>query len=75
MNATSTSSNEPINTDGIDTDESFHITINNVQITNDDDCVCFKNGSNYITVNNVAGIGSRGISVGSLGSSLGDIIQ
>ena len=71
LNATSTSSNEPINTDGIDTSESSHITINNVQITNDDDCVCFKNGSNYITVNNVTCNGSRGISVGSLGSPIG----
>jgi galacturan 1,4-alpha-galacturonidase len=71
LSAVSTSSSEPINTDGIDTGDCSHITINNVHITNDDDCVCFKNGSNYITATNVTCIGSRGISVGSLGSSPG----
>lgn len=71
LNATSISSNEPINTDGIDTGDSSHITISNIHITNDDDCVCFKTGSNYIRVNNVTCVGSRGISVGSLGSPPG----
>jgi galacturan 1,4-alpha-galacturonidase len=71
LSAISTSSYEPINTDGIDTVECSHITISNIHITNDDDCVCFKNGSNYITVNNVTCVGSRGISVGSLGSPRG----
>lgn len=71
LSAVSTSINEPINTDGIDTSESSYITIDNVHITNNDDCVCFKNGSNYITVNNVTCVGSRGISVGSLGSPPG----
>ena len=71
LNATSTSSHEPINTDGIDTGDCAHVKINNIQITNDDDCVCFKNGSNHIIVNNVTCIGSRGISVGSLGINPG----
>lgn len=71
LHAVSTSSHEAINTDGIDTCECSHITISNVHITNDDDCVCFKNGSNYITVDNVTCIGARGISVGSLGSPRG----
>ena len=71
LSAVSKSSHEPINTDGIDTCECSHITIRNVHITNDDDCVCFKNGSNYITVDNVTCVSSRGISVGSLGYSHG----
>jgi galacturan 1,4-alpha-galacturonidase len=71
LSAISNSSSEPINTDGIDTGDCSHITISNVHITNDDDCVCFKNGSNYITATNITCVGSRGISVGSLGESPG----
>ena len=71
LSAVSTSAYEPINTDGIDTCDCSHITISNVHITNDDDCVCFENGSNYITVDNVTCVGARGISVGSLGWSPG----
>ena len=71
LNATSTSSYEAINTDGIDTGDCSHVSIRNIQITNDDDCVCFKNGSNYIFVHNVTCFGSRGISVGSLGNAHG----
>ena len=67
LSAVSTSPYEVINTDGIDTCECSHVTISNVHITNDDDCVCFKNGSNYITADNITCVGSRGISVGSLG--------
>jgi len=71
LSAVSTSPSEPINTDGIDTGDCSYITISNVHITNDDDCVCFKNGSNYITADNITCVGSRGISVGSLGESPG----
>ena len=67
LNAVSTSPNRPANTDGIDTSQSSYITIKNNYITNGDDCVAFKNGSNYITVENITCIGSHGLSVGSLG--------
>lgn len=71
LSAVSTSRNVPINTDGIDTADSSYITINNIHITNNDDCVCFKAGSNYVSVKNVTCIGSRGLSVGSLGLTSG----
>lgn len=71
LSAISTSHNIPINTDGIDTADSSNITISNVHITNGDDCICFKTGSNYVSVNNVTCVGSRGLSVGSLGLTAG----
>ena len=71
LSAVSTSHNIPINTDGIDTADSSNITISNIHITNGDDCVCFKTGSNYISVKNVTCVGSRGLSVGSLGLTAG----
>ena len=68
ISAVSTSENLPKNTDGFDTGECSHVTISNTHVTNGDDCVSFKNGSNYITVNNITCIGSHGLSVGSLGN-------
>jgi len=67
LSAVSTSENPPANTDGIDVGDSSHITISNAHIRNGDDCVAFKNGSNNIIVNNIACIGSHGLSIGSLG--------
>ncbi|CAM6000657.1 unnamed protein product [Sphagnum balticum] len=71
LSAVSTSHNIPINTDGIDTADSSHITISHIHITNGDDCVCFKTGSNYVSVKNLTYVGSRGLSVGSLGLTAG----
>jgi len=67
LSAISTSHNIPINTDSIDTADSSYITISNIHITNGDDCICLKAGSNYISVKNITCVGSRGLSVGSLG--------
>nr|ACD54811.1 endo-xylogalacturonan hydrolase-like protein [Adineta vaga] len=67
LSAVSTSQNRPKNTDGFDTGECSHISISNIHVTNGDDCVSFKYGSDYITVNNITCIGSHGLSVGSLG--------
>ena len=71
LNAISTSENKPANTDGLDIGESSYVTITNIHVTNDDDCVAFENGANYVTVNNITCIGSHGISVGSLGVAPG----
>lgn len=67
LSAISTSKNVPINTDGIDIAHSSLITITNIHITNNDDCVCFKTGANNVFVKNVTCVRSRGLSVGSLG--------
>ncbi|OJJ47727.1 hypothetical protein ASPZODRAFT_63155 [Penicilliopsis zonata CBS 506.65] len=67
MDATSNSDNPAANTDGFDVGESTYVTIKDVKVTNDDDCVAFKPSSNYVTVETVECIGSHGISVGSLG--------
>ncbi|KAF4258616.1 hypothetical protein CNMCM8812_006214 [Aspergillus fumigatus] len=75
MDATSNSQNPPKNTDGFDIGASTHVTISSVSVTNDDDCVAFKPGSNYVTVEDVTCTGSHGISVGSLGKSGPDVVQ
>jgi galacturan 1,4-alpha-galacturonidase len=75
MDATSNSDNPPKNTDGFDIGESTYVSISNVKVTNDDDCVAFKPSSNYVTIDTITCIGSHGISVGSLGKSSSDTVQ
>lgn len=77
LTAISTSDNEPKNTDGWDIGESTYVTINGATVLNDDDCVAFKPGANYVEVYDISCNGSHGISVGSLGSSAGstDTVQ
>ncbi|CRG92004.1 hypothetical protein PISL3812_09058 [Talaromyces islandicus] len=75
MDAISQSDNPPKNTDGFDIGESTYTTINNVKVTNDDDCVAFKPSSNYVTIDTITCTGSHGISVGSLGKSSSDTVQ
>lgn len=71
LSAISNSDNEPKNTDGWDIGDSTHVTINGATVMNDDDCVAFKPGANYVEVYDITCNGSHGISVGSLGSSSG----
>ena len=75
MDATSKSDNLPKNTDGFDIGDSTYVTINNVNVSNDDDCVAFKPGANYATVNEITCTGSHGISIGSLGKSSSDTVK
>ncbi|KAJ5342834.1 hypothetical protein N7541_011958 [Penicillium brevicompactum] len=75
MDATSKSDNEPKNTDGFDIGASTDVTIKNVNVSNDDDCVAFKPGANGITVTDITCIGSHGLSVGSLGKSSDDFVK
>ncbi|KAJ5272530.1 hypothetical protein N7478_007655 [Penicillium angulare] len=75
LDATSKSSNAPKNTDGFDIGASTYVTLSNIQITNDDDCVAFKPGANYVTVTDITCTGSHGLSVGSLGSSGDDTVK
>ncbi|KAF7595566.1 hypothetical protein BBP40_005601 [Aspergillus hancockii] len=75
MDATSKSNSRPKNTDAFDVGASTGVTISSVTVTNDDDCVAFKPGANYVTVEGVTCTGSHGISVGSLGKSSDDTVQ
>ncbi|CAG7968098.1 unnamed protein product [Penicillium nalgiovense] len=75
MDATSQSDNEPKNTDGFDIGASTDVTISNVNVKNDDDCVAFKPGADSVTVRNITCTGSHGLSVGSLGKSSDDFVK
>jgi galacturan 1,4-alpha-galacturonidase len=75
MDATSKSTNEPKNTDGFDIGASTDVTISNVNVRNDDDCVAFKPGADGITVTGITCTGSHGLSVGSLGKSSDDFVK
>ncbi|PYH95646.1 endo-xylogalacturonan hydrolase A [Aspergillus ellipticus CBS 707.79] len=75
MDATSKSSNPAKNTDGFDIGESTYVTLTEITVVNDDDCVAFKPSANYVTVDTISCTGSHGISVGSLGKSSNDTVQ
>ncbi|KAJ7118780.1 pectin lyase fold/virulence factor [Mycena epipterygia] len=77
INAVSTSSHGPSNTDGWDIYRSDQVTLKNSIINNGDDCVSFKPNSTNIIVSNLNCNGSHGISVGSLGQFAGmfDIVE
>lgn len=47
------------------------MTIFNSKVTNDDDCVAFKPGAGCVTVDTLTYTGSHGVSVGSLGGTMG----
>lgn len=71
--AVSKSSNVAHNTDGWDIGPASYVTMNNLTVTNDDDCIAFKPGANYVSVNGITCTGSHGLSVGSLGSKAGTV--
>jgi len=71
LTAVSSSSNAPKNTDGFDIGPASYVTIENTSVSNQDDCVAFKPGANYVTVNTISCTGSHGLSVGSLGETVG----
>lgn len=70
LSAVSSSSNLPKNTDGFDISSSY-TTLYNVTVSNDDDCVAFKPGANYVSIDTITCKGSHGLSVGSLGGGAG----
>ncbi|KAJ7684569.1 pectin lyase fold/virulence factor [Mycena polygramma] len=77
INAVSTSTQRPSNTDGWDIYRSDQVRISDSIINNGDDCVSFKPNSTNIIVSNLDCNGSHGISVGSLGQFPGmfDIVE
>ncbi|KAB8302157.1 hypothetical protein EYC80_005605 [Monilinia laxa] len=71
MTAVSKSTTAPKNTDGFDIGSATYVTLNDITVSNQDDCIAFKPGANYVTVNKISCTGSHGISVGSLGKKPG----
>ncbi|KIJ40021.1 glycoside hydrolase family 28 protein [Sphaerobolus stellatus SS14] len=71
LDATPENGVTPKNTDGFDVGQSQYVTIKNIKVTNQDDCVAFKPGADFTTVTNITCTGSHGISVGSLGGGAG----
>ncbi|KAK1222935.1 hypothetical protein PQX77_014212 [Marasmius sp. AFHP31] len=74
LNATPKDGATPKNTDGFDVVKATFVTITDTKVTNQDDCVAFKPGSNFITVTNITCSGSHGLSVGSLAKSENDVV-
>ncbi|CAE6513872.1 unnamed protein product [Rhizoctonia solani] len=77
LNATSSSSKLPKNTDGFDTYRSNHVTIQDLWYNGGDDSISFKPNSTDVTVKNAVVLGSHGVSVGSISQYPGvyDIIK
>ncbi|KAJ7173966.1 glycoside hydrolase family 28 protein, partial [Mycena crocata] len=71
LDATSTSTATAKNTDGFDIGVSTFVTVRNTTVVNQDDCVALKPGSNFALISGISCTGSRGLSVGSLGSKAG----
>ncbi|ESK92759.1 extracellular exo-polygalacturonase [Moniliophthora roreri MCA 2997] len=74
LNATPKDGAVPKNTDGFDVGKSTYVTISNTNVVNQDDCVAFKPGCNYVTVTDITCTGSHGLSVGSLAKGSNDIV-
>lgn len=75
FDATSKSSNEPKNTDGFDIGDCSYVTMSNLTVTNDDDCIALKPAADYVTIDTVTCTGSHGISIGSLGKGSDDTVS
>ena len=76
LTAASKSTNAPKNTDGFDIGESTYTTLKNIYVSNQDDCVAFKSGCNYVEVDTITCAGTNhGLSVGSLGKTNADWVK
>jgi galacturan 1,4-alpha-galacturonidase len=71
LSAASSSTNAPKNTDGWDIGPASYVSVIDATVSNQDDCVAFKPGANYVTVDTITCSGSHGLSVGSLGRKAG----
>ncbi|KAI9495476.1 pectin lyase fold/virulence factor [Zychaea mexicana] len=67
LTAESATENPPKNTDGFDLHDSTQLHFSHVDIYNQDDCIAFKNGTTFVTAEDVYCKGGHGFSVGSLG--------
>jgi galacturan 1,4-alpha-galacturonidase len=62
-------------TDGFDIGQSTFTTIKDVTVSNQDDCIAFKSGCNFLSVSGITCTGSHGLSVGSLGQTNADFVS
>jgi galacturan 1,4-alpha-galacturonidase len=74
LTAASTSQYAPKNTDGFDIGDSTYVSLTDINVSNQDDCVAFKPGCSYASVTNITCVGSHGLSVGSLGKTSTDTV-
>ncbi|KAG6909344.1 hypothetical protein DXG01_000944 [Tephrocybe rancida] len=74
LKAVATDTVTPKNTDGFDVGASY-VTISNTTIQNQDDCIAFKPGANYVTATDITCTGSHGLSVGSLAKGNNDVVS
>ncbi|TVY80306.1 Endo-xylogalacturonan hydrolase A [Lachnellula suecica] len=74
MTAASKSTYAPKNTDGFDIGASTYVSLTNITVSNQDDCVAFKPGCNYASVRSITCVGSHGLSIGSLGKTNTDTV-
>ncbi|GAO13076.1 uncharacterized protein UV8b_03451 [Ustilaginoidea virens] len=71
LHSVSKSKAEAMNTDAFDIGASSWVTVEHSTVTNSDDCVVLKPGSDHITVQGMTCTGSHGLSVGSLADGPG----
>ncbi|KAF6804678.1 extracellular exo-polygalacturonase [Colletotrichum sojae] len=71
LSAVSKSANLPKNTDGFDIGPASHVTVQNVTVVNNDDCVALKAGADFVDIRDITCTGSHGLSIGSLGKTPG----
>ncbi|KAF5383596.1 hypothetical protein D9615_003576 [Tricholomella constricta] len=75
LKAVATPTATPKNTDGFDIGASTYVTVTRTTVQNQDDCVAFKAGVNYVTVTDITCTGSHGLSVGSLAKTNNDVVS
>ncbi|PSN70784.1 pectin lyase-like protein [Corynespora cassiicola Philippines] len=71
LTANSKSEYPPKNTDGFAIGSSTYVTMSDIYVQNQDDCIGFKAGLNYLTATDIECVGSHGLSVGSLAKAPG----
>lgn len=62
------------NSDGFDISSSNYVTLNNIQVFNQDDCVAVTSGS-HVTVSNMYCEGGHGLSIGSIGGKSNNVVD
>lgn len=62
------------NSDGFDISSSEFVTLNNIQVYNQDDCVAVTSGSN-VTISNMYCSGGHGLSIGSIGGKTNNVVD
>lgn len=62
------------NSDGFDISSSDYVTLDNIKVHNQDDCVAVTSGT-HVTVNNMYCYGGHGLSIGSIGGKSNNTVD